>query len=460
MPYIFNKYYPLRNIVFFLGEGALIFFSLILVNWLFKGTAILRIELVECLQQSILVTVVFQLCLYFFDLYELRENLPISVTATKITQAFGVGCVLLGLFYYVIPTATIPTRIFWTSYFILYLLIVLWRSGYHFILQRELFVQSIAIVGTGTLATSIARELGERLDAPYKIRAFVGTTEPGYNPGRIPLFRSISEIDHMLSSHRIDRLVVALDDRRGATPIEELLNYKLQGLTIEGGVSFYEKLTAKVMAERVDPSWIIFSEGFSTSRMQLFGKRLLDLAAAVSLLVLVFPVMILSALIIKFESPGPVFYRQERVGQGRRPFEVIKFRSMVQDAEKNGAVWAVKNDSRVTRFGSFIRKVRIDELPQLFNVIRGEMSLVGPRPERPVFVEKLKESIPFYDVRHEVRPGVTGWAQICYPYGASEEDALRKLEYDLYYLKHMSVALDIIIIFRTVKTVLFAKGGR
>lgn len=460
MPYIFNKYYPLRSIAFFLGEGALIFFSLLLVNWLFKGWAILRIELVGCMQQALLVTVVFQICLYFFDLYELRENYPLSATATRVTQAFGVGCIVLGLFYYVMPTVTIPTRIFWTSYFIIYLLLMLWRAAYIFILQKQLFVQSIAIVGTGKLAADITREIEDRLDAPYWIKAFVGTGAPLYNPKDVPVYENIKEIDKQLLNNDIDRLVIALDDRRGATPIQELLVYKLQGVTIEGGVGFYEKLTAKILAERVDPSWIVFSDGFSASSVQLFGKRLFDILLSLILAVLSAPVMAVAAIIIKLESPGPVLYMQERVGKARRVFPVLKFRSMVEDAEKDGAVWAATNDSRVTRFGSFMRKSRIDELPQLFNVLKGEMSLVGPRPERPVFVERLKESIPFYDIRHDVRPGVTGWAQVCYPYGASEEDALRKLEYDLYYIKHMSVPLDLLVIFRTVKTVLFAKGGR
>jgi sugar transferase (PEP-CTERM system associated) len=360
----------------------------------------------------------------------------------------------------VIPTATIPTRIFWTSYFILYLLLILWRAAYIFILQKQLFVQSIAIVGTGKLAADIAREIEDRLDAPYLIKAFVGAGTPLYNPKNVPVYENIKEIDQQLLDDNINRLVLALDDRRGATPIQELMAYKLQGVTIEGGVSFYEKLTAKILVERMDPSWIVFSDGFSAGRVQLIGKRCVDILLSLILAVLSAPVMAGAAIIIKMESPGPMFYMQERVGKARRLFRVIKFRSMVDDAEKDGAVWASANDSRVTRFGSFMRKSRIDELPQLFNVLKGEMSLVGPRPERPVFVEKLKEAIPFYDIRHAVRPGVTGWAQVCYPYGASEEDALRKLEYDLYYIKHMSVPLDLLVIFRTVKTVLFAKGGR
>jgi exopolysaccharide biosynthesis polyprenyl glycosylphosphotransferase len=214
------------------------------------------------------------------------------------------------------------------------------------------------------------------------------------------------------------------------------------------------------MVKKIAPSWIIYSDGFSLSHWKYHIKRLMDISFSFILLVLSFPVLILTALLIKLESPGPVFYFQERVGERNKPFQMIKFRSMKQDAEKDGAVWAKQNDDRVTRVGEVIRTLRIDELPQLWNVLKGEMSLVGPRPERQVFVDELAKKIPYYSIRHEVKPGVTGWAQVCYPYGASELDALKKLEYDLYYMKNLSIAFDLMVIFKTVKTVLFKKGSR
>lgn len=418
------------------------------------------LEIPECFQQSLLVTVIFQLCLYFFDLYELRNDLSMPETASKITQAFGVGCIVLGALYYFLPAVIISTRIFWSGYFIIYFLILAWRSCYYYILKRRLFIESILIVGTGRLAMDIAREVEGRYDSPYRTIAFIGDEEPAYNPRGITLYKDLSMIRGQWLENKIDRIVVALDDRRGEMPIGMLLNYKLRGIIIVQGVNFYERLTGKILVERVNPSWIIFSEGFSTNRIMMFTKRCFDLSISSFLLILAIPVMLFAALMIKLGSPGPIFYFQERVGKGRKTFKIVKFRSMVQDAEKNGAVWASSNDSRVTRFGAFIRKTRIDELPQLYNVLKGEMSFVGPRPERPVFVEQLTKKIPYYDIRHDIRPGVTGWAQVCYPYGASEEDALRKLEYDLYYMKNLSIALDFMVAFRTVKTVLFAKGGR
>jgi exopolysaccharide biosynthesis polyprenyl glycosylphosphotransferase len=214
------------------------------------------------------------------------------------------------------------------------------------------------------------------------------------------------------------------------------------------------------MVEKVDPSWMLFSEGFYVRRMTRMLKRMIDITVASAMLVVSLPVFLLSAVIISFESPGGVFYRQDRVGANGRVFNIIKFRSMYADAEKDGPVWAAAEDSRITRYGAFIRKTRIDELPQLINVIRGDMSFVGPRPERPVFVSELTQQIPFYSMRHALRPGITGWAQIYYPYGASKEDALRKLEYDLYYIKNLSIGMDLSTIFQTIKVVLFQKGAR
>jgi sugar transferase (PEP-CTERM system associated) len=316
------------------------------------------------------------------------------------------------------------------------------------------------LLGTGKLAGSIADEIMDHLDSGYQIAAFIGADKPAFPTDGIPTYGLVDNLSDICHEHDSDIIVVALDDRRGVMPVHSLIDCKLNGIRVLDGIGFYEQLTGKIIVERVNPDWIIFAPGFNVGRLLNVLKRVGDILLASLGLLVAAPFMLISAVIIKMESPGPVFYCQERVGMRGKTFKIIKFRSMRQDAEKDGAVWAMKNDNRVTRFGAFARKVRIDELPQLWNVLCGEMSFVGPRPERPVFVDMLAEKIPYYLLRHNIKPGVTGWAQICYPYGASEEDALHKLEYDLYYLKNISLSMDFWIVFQTIKTVLFSKGAR
>lgn len=460
MPILFNRYYPARSLSFFLGEGCLMFLSIMLVKWIFKGNAIFWIDCIEYSRQALVVTMVFQICLYFFDLYDLNSGISMPETITRITQAFGVGCIVLAIIYYLIPDLLIAARVFWTGYLVICLVIFSWRSFYFYVLRKRLFVQSVIIIGTGKLACAIAGEIEGRRDSVYRVLAFVGQDQPLFNPNNVPVISQLEDASDANSLQGLDRIVVAPEDRRGSTPVQTLLQWKLRGIIVEQGVSFYERITGKILVERVDPSWIIFSEGFGLSRLRRSMKRGADIVLSSLLLIPALPLVLLSAIIIKLESPGPIFYRQERVGQYATPFHLIKLRSMFQDAERNGATWAAVNDERVTRFGAIIRKLRIDELPQLWNVIKGEMSFVGPRPERPVFVEQLIKVIPYYGIRHVIKPGITGWAQICYPYGATVEDALRKLEYDLYYLKNISIALDFVIFFKTFKTVICQKGSR
>lgn len=460
MPTLFNKYYPVRKILFFFGEGTLIFTSVLGILVYFSSWRIFLIAPSEYTLRAMAVTLIFQLSLYFFDLYDLRKPGTTTDTFIRMMQAFGVGCIFLALLYTVCPSMIIATTIFWWSYLIICASLFAWRSLYYLVLEKKLFARQVILIGTGETAERIVAEIKGNHEAGFVIAALVGTTTPSFDHEGIPVVASLTEVDRAPRSVGIDRIVVALDDRRGTMPIAELLHSKLRGRIIEDGVTFYEAITGKILVEKVNPAWLIFSEGFDYGRLTYLIKRVLDLTLAVVGLCLSLPITLLTALLIKAESPGPVFYRQERVGERGKVFPIIKFRSMRQDAEKNGAVWARENDSRVTRVGGFIRKVRIDEIPQMWNVIRGQMSFVGPRPERPVFVEQLVEKLPYYSLRHAAKPGITGWAQVCYPYGASEEDALRKLEYDLYYIKHQSIFLDLLIIFRTAKTVLFRQGSR
>ncbi len=458
---LLKKYYPVRNVLFVLGEGLLIFLTINLVYLLFSGWGIYCIDSFPDAVRALIVTVVFQICLYFFDLYDLSViNTELIDWLSQIIQAFGIGCIILAVIYYLVPQLVISTRIFWTSYFIICLAIILWRLLYFRILNERLFSLPVVVVGTGNLAVDIAREIEEKKDSGYKISAFVGSAVPEYNPNNAPLFSDPAILPEHCRMHDVGRIIIALDDRRGTMPVRDLLQCKLQGIEIDEGITFYEAVTGKILVEKVKPGWLIFSEGFKAGKIRAVVKRIMDFLFSISGLLVSLPVTLPTALLIRLESPGPIFYCQERVGEKGKTFKVIKFRSMRKDAEKNGAVWAMENDPRVTRVGAFIRKTRIDEIPQMWNVLKGEMSFVGPRPERPVFVEQLTKKIPYYSLRHAVKPGITGWAQVCYPYGATEEDALRKLEYDLYYIKNMSVFIDILIVFRTVKTILFRKGAR
>ena len=275
-----------------------------------------------------------------------------------------------------------------------------------------------------------------------------------------PIIGDFSQIASICSKTRVDRIVVALDERRGKLPVEQLLFCRLKGIRVEEGATFCEHLCGRLSVENLYPSALIFSDGFKRSMIIRKLKRGIDVLCSAACLLVLSPLSLVVSLAILFESGKPVLYRQERVGIDGEPFTMLKFRSMRVDAEKNGPVWAAADDDRITRVGRIIRKVRFDEIPQMINVLRGEMSFVGPRPERPVFVQRLQKEIPFYFHRHTVTPGITGWAQICYPYGASKEDALQKLKYDLYYIKHMNPFLDLRIIFQTMKIVFLGRGAR
>ena len=337
------------------------------------------------------------------------------------------------------------------------------RSLFFFLADQETFKHHIVVLGAGERAKGLFAELGESLDQKgFRVAGFLPVAEeqPHVAPGRI-LKLPTSLHDYVLREG-IDEIVIATDDRRKRLPLEDLIECKMEGVSIVDGATFYEREARKISLELIQPSWMIFSDGFGSVSAKNMTKRIFDILASVALLVVTWPIMLLTIFAIKLEEGlrAPVFYKQERVGLNGKSFNVIKFRSMRVDAEKGGqAIWAQKNDTRVTRVGAFIRKVRIDELPQIFNVLRGDMAFVGPRPERPVFVKQLAEKIPFYNERHRVKPGITGWAQLCFAYADSEEDSKEKLRYDLYYIKNQSLLLDLIVLIQTVEVILFKKGA-
>jgi sugar transferase (PEP-CTERM system associated) len=412
--------------------------------------------------KALLIAGVTQMWLYFGDLYDFRILKDRRELFTRSVQALGATSLTLAALYYWFPELTIGRGVFLASAFLVISVVFGWRVAYEWTSRRVAPRERLLLVGTGEGAIRLARELYERRDLGVEITGFIDPDpsrvgSPVINPGVIG---TIEDIPHIVRARHVDRVVVSLSDARGKLPMDKLLEMKLEGVTFSHLATVYETYTGKIAVENLRPSWLIFSEGFRKSRIQQAAKRALDIGLASLGLLLAWPLMLLTALAVRLTSPGPVLYHQQRVGLRNQVFTLHKFRSMRTDAERDtGAVWAGAKDSRVTPIGGFIRRTRLDELPQIWNVLRGNMSVVGPRPERPEFVASLERDIPFYGQRHTVRPGLTGWAQVRYTYGASVEDALEKLQYDLFYIKHMSVALDLFIVAKTVKTVMTGRGA-
>ena len=411
-----------------------------------------------------LVALVLQVTMHYCDLYDLRTIRNRRNLFVGALQAVAAASLILAILYYWLPDLMLGRGVLVMAAALMLGLVVAWRIGFEWLSARLGPSERLLIVGTSSAAIELARELYERRHhLGVELVGFVDADEskvgqPVLNPGVIG---TIPDIPAIVAAHKVDRVVVSLANARGKFSMDALLEIKLRaGVRFDHLASIYEEYTGKIAVENLRPSWLIFSSGFRKTRLLVAAKRTMDLALASIGLLLALPVMAVAAVLIKLTSPGPIFYHQSRVGQNGRVVTVHKFRSMRTDAElKTGAVWAQQNDPRVTSFGRFMRKTRLDEIPQLWNVFRGEMSFVGPRPERPEFVAKLTKEIPFYGQRHVVKPGLTGWAQVRYAYGASVEDAIQKLQYDLFYIKHLSLALDLYIVFETAKTVVLRRGS-
>ncbi len=409
-----------------------------------------------------LATFVCLLVLYFYDLYDYTVMGNRRELMLRLVQALGIAWALLAFLFYFIPPLLIGRGVSIISVPLVLILLLVWRVLIHLLTGHPDIGEKILLVGTGQSAKDTAQAVWDRRDAGYRIVGFV--TENGAQPevtlGDAKILGCSEDLAEIVKREKVDRIVIAIRERRGTFPTEKLLKMSLAGdVNIEECTSFFERVTGKVHVGMLRPSWLIFDGRPRDTRLKTAVRDIIHRGLGLIGLIVSFPIGIVAAILIKLESKGDVFYRQERVGKNGRVVKVIKFRSMRTDAEKDGKpVWATTNDDRVTRVGRIIRKIRVDEIPQFWNIIKGEMSFVGPRPERPHFVEQLAEEIPFYEHRHLVAPGLTGWAQIKYPYGASVEDARQKLQYDLYYIKNQSLALDLVIVFETVKTVLFGKG--
>jgi sugar transferase (PEP-CTERM system associated) len=462
---LFKQYYPIRNVFFVLGEGIFIFVSVLSAAIILSGSSALHEE-PWFYVKLITITIICQVCLYYNNLYELKSTTGVQELALRLIQSLGFAAIFLSLLYIALPIFTIGFGTFMIGAAIVVVVVACWRFAYASVLSRGIFNQQIILLGSSDLVQKIRVEIDRRKDCGYTVAVEVpectDDMEMGAQDGGQAFCQNIYMGLYELSqSHSIDKIVVAFKEKRKQLPMDELLRCRVEGIEIIDGNSFYEMLTGKLLVELINPAWLIFSAGFQKSRMRRLVKRTTDLALAVEAIILLAPLLFLTSFAIKLDSRGPVFFSQERVGERRRIYRIYKFRSMVQDAEKlSGPKWAEVNDPRITRVGRILRRLRIDELPQIVNVLKGEMSFVGPRPEREVFVNELEKIVPYYRERFTVKPGMTGWAQVNYGYGASVADAIEKLNYDLFYIKNMSNMMDLVIIMRTAKIVLFGYGVR
>ena len=446
----------------FLAFVALYFAVCVRFQTPFSHLQLLEAELGPIWPRALVFSLIVVISLMAFGLYSARQRAQLSGVLVRVVAALIVAsCAVAALFYLV------PSLKLWRGVEAIAVLttgagVVLSRLVFARAVNQEIFKRRVLVYGTGSAAAAVA---SLRRSADRRGFQMVGFVQPPGEPCVVPRERVLDgdgSLRRLCQFGSVNEVVVAMDDRRRGFPIRELLDCRLAGVDVTELLTFLERETGRVRLDVLNPSWMIFGQGFRRDPLRLFSARMLDLGASMLVLLLSFPFMLLTVLAIKCEDGlrAPALYSQRRVGLGGREFRVLKFRSMRQDAELNGAQWAQHEDPRVTRVGAVIRKLRIDELPQVFNVLRGHMSFVGPRPERPEFVAELAEKIPYYVQRHYVKPGITGWAQLCYPYGSSEQDALEKLQYDLYYIKNNSLLFDLAILVQTAEVVLLGKGAR
>jgi sugar transferase (PEP-CTERM system associated) len=459
---IFRHYVPKTLVLLGLAEILILFSSIYLgasLEFTFdEATASGQMPLWS---QALVFVTAIVLGMTAMGLYQRDQRIHPAAIMLRLALSFVCGFALMGTLYLVLPALMVGGTIFATALVCSYIGIATCRllcatSDENYDHNRVL------VLGSGETARQIERLQPGPMQLGLQVAGFVhyGAEAPCVQPANLYILPRGKRLRQLAEELEVDEIVVAFDDRRKSLPIDEILECKMYGIRILQAADFFERQLGKIRLDTLHPSNVIFADGFTQAVIKSTEKRVLDVVASAGLILIALPIMVVTALAIFFESGGPVLYRQERVGHRGRTFTLLKFRSMRQDAEANGAVWALENDTRVTRVGTFIRKTRIDELPQLLNVLRGDMSFVGPRPERPQFVAELTKMIPYYDLRHHVKPGITGWAQILYPYGASINDAREKLQYDLYYLKNYSIFLDLNIVLQTMQVILWGKGAR
>jgi sugar transferase (PEP-CTERM system associated) len=461
---LLNAYFPRRT--FFLGIS-----ETFLVALAFIGAAIARLGATDAsvmlsyeqgFLKVIVVSAAFVVCMYYFDLYDSAILSNRREVLSRLVQVLGTACLVLAVLYYVYPPLELGRGIFLLGTAFVAVVLFLWRRLFLVINSVSRFADRVLILGDGLLAEPLSKEIAQRPELALCVIGHIPERANDFGEAwGLDDADRVADLPRYVRSHRVDRIIVAMSDRKAKLPVEQLLAVKSRGVLIQDATEVYEAITGKVPLESIRLGWLLFSPSFSDFRFVLIYNRLASVLVSVIGLLLSLPLIPFIALAIKLSSRGPILYRQKRVGREGTVFNCYKFRTMRADAEADtGATWAADDDPRITRVGSFLRTSRLDEIPQLWNVLVGEMSVVGPRPERPEFVEWLSREIPHYNVRHIIRPGITGWAQVRYRYGSSIEDAKEKLRYDLFYVKNISPGFDLLILFYTIKIILLGRGAK
>ncbi len=460
---LFSHYVQGRNLALFIGDVLILVASIQVGGWTpLVGLPAIWLGFPPILPKVTVYVVLGLLTFQIAGLYDSGLKHGRKEVAVRVMAAAAVWAILFASLAFSIP----GLRLSRLASFLGFVIGTLGVIGLRWLLSPQTtatrFRERVVFLGATPVADRLVSEL-ETNNPGYEILGYVDDRPPSevVMTNGFRVLGKCSQLQQITATHRATTIVVALAERRGTFPMQEILECKLRGVRIEDWPAFYEKLTGKIVVQNLRPSWLVFSEGFSRSRLMLLGKELVDVTLSFIFLVLGWPVFLVAAIAIKLDSQGPIFFRQERVGERGRIFTLLKFRTMLKDAEAlTGPVWTTDQDARITRVGRWLRKTRLDEFPQILNVLKGEMSFIGPRPERPHFVAQLQKKIPYYAQRHTIKPGITGWAQVRYRYGATIEDAEEKLQYDLYYVKNMSPFLDMLILLSSIQVVLFGKGAR
>jgi len=454
---LFNVYYPVRTLVLLIGEALIVWTSFLLgAVYAFRQDSYLVLNYEGGYVKIFVVTALVLLCSHWFDLYDTARLNSRAELYFRLLMVPGLLAFVLAGVSYVRPNYLLGNGSSAIGLLILTVALFGWRTGFTWLIQLPILIERVYVLGTGERAQRLVQGLRQNPEIGVEIVSWTGKLE-----GAVTRESVAVHLLEVVRRQKVHRVIVAMPDRRGTIPMQELLDLRMQGVKIEEAASWLERISGKIEVENLYPSWLVFGEGFRRSPVFRLVRRAVSIIISMVGLIFALPLIPLIVLAIRLDSEGPVLYKQTRVGKGGRNFNVVKFRTMRVDAEAlSGPQWAGDNDPRVTRVGRFLRSSRLDEIPQLWCVLKGDMAFVGPRPERPEFVEWLSREIPYYSVRHMVRPGLTGWAQVKYKYGSTVEDAREKLQYDLFYIKNASIGLDLVIMFQTIKTVLLSRGAQ